>query len=77
VPDRHRVTTTYRGKTFEGEWYVEDAQVRLVSSYGGASESVANGRSIILPSVKAERMLWRQVCAADPNPPWLYRFWGR
>jgi len=77
MPDHHRVTTVYRGKTYEGEWYVEDAQVRLESAYGRASASVATGRSIQLPSDKAELMLWRLLRAADPNPPFLYRLWGR
>jgi hypothetical protein len=75
MPERHPVQTTYRGQTYSGEWYVEDAQVRLLSAYGQASESVATGRFMQLPSEKAERMLWSLLRARDPKPPFYYWFW--
>lgn len=77
MPERHQVRTTYRGKVYEGEWYVEDALVHLDSAYGRASGSLVTGRSMRLPSETAERLLWRLLRDADPKPTFWSGFWGR
>jgi hypothetical protein len=73
VPERHAVQTTYRGQIVSGEWYVEDGQLHVVSPLGRSSgPAVSASRTIVLPSVLAQRMLWRMAKQADPKKPFFY-----
>lgn len=79
MSERHSVQTTYRGKVYSAEWYVEGSTVRLSSPLGDASSPIAGpGRILVpwqhmpLPSQIAAELLWRLARAADPKKPWFY-----
>jgi hypothetical protein len=68
VAERHAVETIYRGRRVAGEWFVEDGRVHVTSDLGNESVSLGgNGRSTILPSETAERLLWQMARKADPK----------
>lgn len=70
---RRTVETRYRGRRIDGEWFVEDGELHIVSSFGTMSQPVgplAIGAS--LPSEAAKLLLWQLAREADPHRPFLY-----
>jgi len=75
VNDRRPVTVDYRGRAVQGEWWVEGGQLHVSNELGTISGAVAvPGRSIVLPSKLAERLLWRLARQQDPKPP-FFSWW--
>jgi hypothetical protein len=76
--ERHRVETTYRGRTYFGEWWLDEERlVRLESAYGSRSQPLYSGWALgappTLPSQIAQQMLWDLLRERDRNRPFFYR----
>jgi hypothetical protein len=72
--ERHYVEADYRGRRVEGEWYIEDGELHVVSVLGRDSSPAGTmgGRIMQLPSERAVKILQRIARAADPNPSFFY-----
>lgn len=81
MAERHPVETTYKGKRYSGEWWVEDGLLHVRSEFGSASgplygSGAARPRrpapQMPLPSDTAEGMLWDLLRKRDPKRLFFY-----
>ena len=80
MPDRRVVETIYRGKRYSGEWWIEDAILRLESEFGSDSRPLfgpgapqpLKANHFALPSDRAQGLLWDILRRRDPHRPFFY-----
>lgn len=73
--DHRPVQTTYRGKVYAGEWYVDGGMIHVTCSFGrGAAPVATPGHIVSLPSEIAQGILWNLAKEADPKKPFFS--WG-